>query len=163
MKKKISTPKKVSIVEFIALRSKAYSFRCNDKNTNFIKGISRSPSKNIKFEEFFRCLFGRQYQKECDNFLNRSLNHEMYLQEVKKSKVSSIDDKLHFESNMESKPWEWNYSYTVRNKIVKFYKNSTGQFSNLLVLAKPNEHSWWSSLSIYSIFSSFKNMDGSSI
>ena len=45
-------------------------------------------------------------------------------------------------------------SYKKDNKIIilrdirKMYKNSTGQLSNLLFLANPSEHSWWSSLSI---------------
>ena len=37
--------------ELVALRSKVYSFRCNDKNTNKLKGISKSYSKNIHFGE----------------------------------------------------------------------------------------------------------------
>ena len=46
-------------------------------------------------------------EKEYDKYLTRSLNHEMYLQEVRKSTGFSFDDE-HFESNMESKPSEWN-------------------------------------------------------
>ena len=34
---KIETPKIIWIVEFVCLRSKAYSFRCNDNNENKIK------------------------------------------------------------------------------------------------------------------------------
>ena len=60
------------------------------------------------------------YQKECDNFIHRSLNHGMYLQLVKKSTLS------HF----------------------KLEKNSTGQLSNILFQANPSEHSWQRSPSI---------------
>ena len=50
---KIETPKNIWIDEFVCLRSKAYSFKCKDKdeNKNKIKGISKSQSKHIKFEE----------------------------------------------------------------------------------------------------------------
>ena len=83
---KIETPKNVVINEFICLRSKAYSFKCKDEdeNKNKIKGISKSQSKHIKFEEYKKCFDGEEYQRECDNYIIRSINHEMVLQEVKK-------------------------------------------------------------------------------
>ena len=92
---KIETPKKIWIDEFVCLRSKAYSFKCKDniENKNKIKGISKSQSKHIKFEEYYNCLFGKDYQKECNNYIIRSINHEMVLQEVKKSTISIFDDK----------------------------------------------------------------------
>ena len=74
---KIETPKNIWIDEFICLRSKAYSFICNEnENKNKLKGICKSQVKNIKFEEYYNCLFGKEYQKECENYLLRSsLNH----------------------------------------------------------------------------------------
>ena len=83
---KIETPKNICIDEFVCLRLKAYSFKCksNDENKNKIKGISKSQPKHIKFEEYYNCLFGGKYQKECINYILRSINHEMHLQEVKK-------------------------------------------------------------------------------
>ena len=84
-KLKIETPKNIWIDEFVYLRSKAYSFKRNDnnENKNKIKGISKSQSKHIEFERYKKCLDGEQYQKECNNFILRSINHEMYLQEKK--------------------------------------------------------------------------------
>ena len=38
---KIETPKYIWKEEIIALKSKAYSFKCNDKNTKNLKGISK--------------------------------------------------------------------------------------------------------------------------
>ena len=49
---KIEYPKNIWIDDYICLRSKACSFKCNDKNTNKLKGISKSYSKHKKFEEF---------------------------------------------------------------------------------------------------------------
>ena len=90
---KIETPESIWIDEFIALRSKAYAFKCNNKSTNNLKGITRAQAKNIKFEEYYNCLFGKEYQKSCDNYLIRSINHDMYLQKVEKKSLSAFDEK----------------------------------------------------------------------
>ena len=47
-----------------------------------------------------------EYQQECDNYILRSINHEMVLQKVKKSTLSIFDDKRCYINNIESKPWE---------------------------------------------------------
>ena len=49
---KIETPKNIWIDEFICLRSKMYVFKCGGDNENKLKCISKSQSKNIKFEEY---------------------------------------------------------------------------------------------------------------
>ena len=46
---KFETPENICIDEFVALRSKAYSFICNGENTNKI-GISESYSKKFKLK-----------------------------------------------------------------------------------------------------------------
>ena len=102
---KLETPKKICIDEFIALRSKCYAFRCGDGSKNKSKGISQSSSKNIKFDDYKKCLDGEEYQQECDNYIIRSLNQEMYLQPVQKSTLSLFDDKRCYINNIESKPW----------------------------------------------------------
>ena len=104
---KIETPKNIWIDEFVCLRSKAYSFECKDKNEDIIKieGISKSQSKHIKFEEYYNCLFGKEYQKECNIYIIRSINHEMVLQEVKKSTLSIFDDKRCYINETQSIPW----------------------------------------------------------
>ena len=103
---KIETPENIWIDEFVALRSKCYAFKCGDNSKNKLKGIYKSQSKNIKFEEYYNCLFGREYQQECDNYILRSINHEMVLQKVKKSTLSVFDDKRCYIINIESIPWE---------------------------------------------------------
>ena len=102
---KIETPKNIWIDEFICLRSKCYAFKCGADSKNKLKGFSESQSKNINFEEYYNCLFGRRYQQECDNYTIRSINHELYLQRVKKSTLSIFDDKRCYINNIESKPW----------------------------------------------------------
>ena len=80
---KTETPKNFSIHEFVCLRSKMYWFKCGNDSKNKLKGVSKSQPKNIKFEDYYSSLFGGEYQKEGDNHLLLSINHEMYLQEVK--------------------------------------------------------------------------------
>ena len=102
---RIETPKNIWIDEFIFLRSKCYAFKCGDDSKNKLKGISKSQSKNVKFEEYKRCLDGEEYQRECNNYIISSINHEMHLQEVKKSTLSIFDDKRCYINNIESIPW----------------------------------------------------------
>ena len=106
-KVKIETPKNVFIDEFVCFRSKAFLFKCknNDENKNKIKGVSKSQSKHIKFEEYYNCLFGGQYQRECNIYIIRSINPEMVLQGVKKSTLSLFDDKRCYLNATESIPW----------------------------------------------------------
>ena len=91
----------------ICLRSKAYSFKCNDhnENKNKIKGISKSQSKLFNFEEYYNYFYEGEYQNECDSYIIRSLNHEMYLQKVTKSTLSLIDDKRCYVNETKRKPW----------------------------------------------------------
>ena len=98
-------PRNLWIDEFICLRSKMYAFKCGDDSKNKLKGISKSQSKNIKFEEYKKCLDGENYQQECDNYIIKSINHEVVLQRVKKSTLSIFDDKRCYINNIQSKPW----------------------------------------------------------
>ena len=104
---KLENPKNIWIDEFVYLRSKAYSFKCNDNTGSKykMKGTSKSQPKHIKFEEYYKCLFGGKYQKECDNYIIRSPNHEMYLQKGRKSTLSTFDDKRCYKNETETKPW----------------------------------------------------------
>ena len=104
---KIETPKNIWIDEFVALRSKCYAFKCGDDSKNKLKGISKSYSKNIKFDEYKKCIDGEEYQYECDNYFLRSINHEMILQKVKKSTLSIFDDKRCYINNIKSIPWNY--------------------------------------------------------
>ena len=66
---KIETPKNIWLDEFVCLRSKMYAFKCGDDSKNKLKGISKSQSKNIKFDEYKKCLDGKKYQEECKNYI----------------------------------------------------------------------------------------------
>ena len=104
---KIETPKNVFIDEFVALRSKMYAFKCKDKeeDKNKLKGISKSQSKNIKFEEYKKCLNGEKFENECINYILKSNKHDMYMQGIKKTTLSIFDDKRNYLDNVTSSPW----------------------------------------------------------
>ena len=102
---KTETPKNIWIDEIVCLRSKMYAFKCGDDSKSKLKGVYISQSKNIKFEEDKKCLDGKEYQRECDNYIIRSINHEVVLQKVRKSTLSIFDDKRCYINNIESKPW----------------------------------------------------------
>ena len=87
---KIETPKNIFIDEFIALRSKMYAFKCKDKeeDKNKLKGISKSQSKNIKLVEYKICLDGEELENECVNYILKSINHDVYMQGIKKMTLS---------------------------------------------------------------------------
>ena len=102
----IEAPKNIWIDEFVRLRSKMYSFNCGDDSKIKLNEISRAQSKHFKFEEFKDCLDCEEYQKDCDNYIIRSFNHEMYLQKDKKSTLSSFDDQRCYRSETESKLWK---------------------------------------------------------
>ena len=86
-----------------------YAFKCGDDSKNKLKGIYKSQSKSIKFEEYYNCLFGVKDQQECDKFIIRSNNQEMYLRRVKQSLLSQFDDKRCYISIIESIPWNYYY------------------------------------------------------
>ena len=46
------------------------------------------------------------YQKECENYIIRSVNHEMYMQKVTKNSLSAFDEKRKYINNIESEPWD---------------------------------------------------------
>ena len=87
------------------MRSKCFAFKCGNVSKNKPKGISKSYSKNIRVDEYKICLDGKEYQRECDNYILRTINHEMHLQEIKKSTLSIFDDKRCYINNIESKTW----------------------------------------------------------
>ena len=96
-------------IEFDCLRRKMYAFKCGSNEKGILKSVSKFQSKNIEFEEYYNCLFGGEYKKEYDNYLIRSINHEMYLKKVTKNSLSPFDDKGCYENNIKRRPWKYYY------------------------------------------------------
>ena len=66
---KIGTAKNIWIYEIVSLRSKKYAFRCGDDGKSKLKGISKSPSKIIKFEQYKSCLDGEENENVFCNYI----------------------------------------------------------------------------------------------
>ena len=73
--------------EFVCLRSKMYSFECRDDIKKKLKKVSKTQSKHNKFDEYKNCLDGKKHQEDCENYILRSVKHEMYLQQIKKVNI----------------------------------------------------------------------------
>ena len=59
------------------------SFKSGDDSKNKLKGVSKCQTKHIEFEDLKKSLNGEEYQRECNNFIFQSINHEMHIQEGK--------------------------------------------------------------------------------
>ena len=66
--------------EFISLGSKTYSCRCGIVFAKIVKGFYKSQPKIMKLEENYNCLFGGEYQKNCDKYFIKSINHDIFFQ-----------------------------------------------------------------------------------
>ena len=66
---------------------------CGIVSKNKLKGVSKSRSKNINFEEYKIYLDGEENGNVCCNYKLKSINHEVNMQEIKKSPLSIFDDK----------------------------------------------------------------------
>ena len=106
-KYKIETLKSIWSDEIICLISRAYSFKYKDdsETKNKLKGISNSQTKHIRFEEYKNCLFGEDYERECDKYNFWSIIHEKFLQKVYESTLSIFDDKRCYRKETESTCW----------------------------------------------------------
>ena len=87
---RLETPKKFWIDEFVCLRSKMYRFNCGTNSKKKLKVVSKTQSNYLKFGEYKKCLDGEQNQRECNNYILRSNNLEMHLQEIKKINIIYI-------------------------------------------------------------------------
>ena len=102
---KIESPINIWIDEFICARCKMYAFKYENDSKNKLKHFSKCQPKHIKFEEYKKFLDEEDYQRECNNYIFRPINHEMHIQEVKKSTLSIFDDNRIFLKNKEGLPW----------------------------------------------------------
>ena len=98
---KIETSPYLVIDEFCCLRSKSYTFSCNDKIVSKQKGVQKLDS----LEEYKNCLFNNQTTNQT-NYLIRSNNHSIKVIEQNKLALNSFDDKRLYINNTQSVPWD---------------------------------------------------------
>ena len=79
------------------------------------------------------------YQKGCGNYIIRSINHEMYVQKLRKSTLSVFDEKRCYINNIETE---------ISIHWVKLHRNSTDQLSYMASQPYASEHSWQNSPSM---------------
>ena len=111
------------IYEFVCLRSKKYAFKCGNDSKNNLKSNCKSQSEILNLRKK-NCLDASDYQKQCDNYNIRSINHDMYLQRILKSTLTLSDDKRCYGSNIEGTPWKRNLC--MNDNVYSFTKNRTG-------------------------------------
>ena len=104
---KIEIAKNVFKDEFLCLRTKAYSFKCGSDKKKKLKGISKSQSKINNFGEFQKCLFGGEYQRECDKKNINSINLDKDHQKVRENRLAAFDEKPCSLNEIQSLPWNW--------------------------------------------------------
>ena len=101
----VETPKNLWVDEFICLRSKMCAFNCDDSKNKLKCILLISIKKILNLNNLKFVQMELNIKKECDNYIVRSINHEMYHQRVQKYTLSPFDDKRCYRSNIESEPW----------------------------------------------------------
>ena len=94
------------ISEAVFLRSKSYSFKTNSSTTKKLKGISKNViSKEITFEDYKETLFHSSTTYKKMYTLN-SEKHQIFINEVRKKALSSLDDKRYiFDNGIDTLPF----------------------------------------------------------
>ena len=80
---KIEAPKNICIDELICLRRKMYSFKCGADCENKLKGVSKSQSKHIIFEDYEKCSNEENYQRKVINLYYVQLMVKSIFKKVK--------------------------------------------------------------------------------
>ncbi|WAR19509.1 ZN282-like protein [Mya arenaria] len=90
------------ITEFVGLRSKMYSFRCNDKDFKRAKGITKvTVKKELKHDCYKNTLFDETSRISSMSSL-RSHRHALLGETIQKTGLSAFDDKRFLKNAVES-------------------------------------------------------------
>ena len=90
------------ISEFIGLRSKMYSFTCNNTEEKRAKGVSKvTVKKELKHEHYKSVLF-TETKKVSSMTSLRSHRHELFCENIFKTGLSPFDDKKFLRNSVES-------------------------------------------------------------
>ncbi|XP_050293541.1 uncharacterized protein LOC126734075 [Anthonomus grandis grandis] len=94
------------LTHFIGLRAKVYDYKVFGVDAHSkIKGVSRSATKKITFQDFYNCLFNSQ-EKICTFQTIQSKNHETFSLIVNKSGLNAFDDKRYIcQDKITTLPW----------------------------------------------------------
>ena len=97
------------IIEFVGLKPKCYSIKCEDSihDSRKGKGVNKNLIKHtLTHENYKNILFNEEQlqQKDIQHSL-RSFKHQIYLIEQSKISLSCYDDKKYYKNNVESIPY----------------------------------------------------------
>lgn len=80
------------ITHFVGLRAKLYSFKIEDSEIKYAKGIKKECyKKEITFNDYNQCLFSGEEQMRQMNII-KSKNHDIYSITMNKIALSENDD-----------------------------------------------------------------------
>jgi hypothetical protein len=87
------------ISEFVGLRAKLYSYKCEEREEKRCKGVKKSVvKKDIEHEDYKRCMFGEgNFTVKMNNIL--SYQHNVFSVETKKIALSREDDKRNIQAD----------------------------------------------------------------
>ncbi|MEW8545032.1 MAG: hypothetical protein AB2693_16025, partial [Candidatus Thiodiazotropha sp.] len=92
----------IPISEFVGLRSKMYSFVCDEKESKRLKGISKvTVKKDLRFDDYKTTLF-QETQQQCHMSLIRSHCHQIFCENISKTGLSAFDDKRYLVNPVQS-------------------------------------------------------------
>ena len=100
-KMKIETSPIIELTEFIALRSKSYSYSYDNIEKGRQKGIQKTP----KMENYITSLFNSQ-TTNTNNYSIRSNQHQLTVEKQTKLALNPFDDKRMYLNPIESLPWD---------------------------------------------------------
>ena len=90
------------ISEFVGLRSKMYSFVCDDSESKRLKGIAKvAVQKDLRFNDYKSTLF-QETQQQCQMSTIRSHSHQIFCETISKTGLSAFDDKRYLVNPVES-------------------------------------------------------------
>ena len=98
-KMKIETSPIIELTEFIALRSKSYSYSYDNIEKGKQKGIQKTP----KMENYITSLFNSQ-TTNTNNYSIRSNQHQLTVEKQTKLALNPFDDKRMYLNPIESLP-----------------------------------------------------------
>ena len=88
------------------MRSKRYAYTTElDGDDNKLKCIWKGYKNEIPFDQNYKCLENKTYDKTCKQYCITFHDHNMFLQEITKKSLSPFDDKREYINNIESRPW----------------------------------------------------------
>jgi hypothetical protein len=83
----------LGIKEFLCIKSKCYAIKTNDIDVKKCKGIKKIEVNNIKFDDYYKCLYVNNFKLNVNQLTFKSINHQLFTILSEKTALTNIDDK----------------------------------------------------------------------